>query len=265
MLQCKHFQENIFMSSGLHMVYTDKQQAIRLGLKRYVRAIACPKDGTFLRYTCDTQCVECCRLKLLNRYVNNPQKENARSKAYRVKNADEVRERNRKALKTKRLTQPDVVKGYDKTKYEKIRNDPIKLEKERKRQRDKQSSAYKKDPGKFKAKAMEYRTLSPERAQHSRDTCKKYKQNNPGVIRELNRKHNHKDRTARMMRLPKWVSQHELSEIRKLYDEARIKGLEVDHIIPLQGKLVSGLHVLSNLQLLTRSENAAKKNTYEIT
>ena len=93
MLQCKHFQENIFMSSELHTVYTDKQQAVRLGLKRYVRDTACPKDGTYLRYTCDTQCVECCRLKLLNRYVNNPQKENDRSKAYRLKNADEVRER----------------------------------------------------------------------------------------------------------------------------------------------------------------------------
>lgn len=38
----------------------------------------------------------------------------------------------------------------------------------------------------------------------------------------------------------------------------------VDHIIPLQGEKVSGLHVFSNLRVIPREENLKKSNNYEI-
>jgi hypothetical protein len=89
---------------------------------------------------------------------------------------------------------------------------------------------------------------------------------------ELNRKalvsyHASKRRTARLNRTPHWA---DMKAIRAVYAEAqrltRETGIahHVDHIIPLQGELVSGLHVPNNLQLLTASENSKKHNHYEV-
>lgn len=56
----------------------------------------------------------------------------------------------------------------------------------------------------------------------------------------------------------------EIAEIRGLYDFCRIfKGFEVDHIVPLNGKAVSGLHVPYNLQVLPISANRSKGNKFD--
>jgi hypothetical protein len=54
-----------------------------------------------------------------------------------------------------------------------------------------------------------------------------------------------------------------IAEIQGLYDFCSIfPGYEVDHIVPLNGATVSGLHVPWNLQILPISENRRKGNTF---
>ncbi|OOV05774.1 HNH endonuclease signature motif containing protein [Rhodoferax fermentans] len=59
---------------------------------------------------------------------------------------------------------------------------------------------------------------------------------------------------------PAWADRRELDAV---YTEADRQNLTVDHIIPLKHKLVCGLHVPANLQLLTRSENCRKSNKFD--
>lgn len=79
--------------------------------------------------------------------------------------------------------------------------------------------------------------------------------------------HANKRRAKKLLRTPSWV---DYDAIRAIYAEAfRISGEtgikhQVDHVLPLQGRLVSGLHVHTNMQILTRAANIRKSNLYEI-
>lgn len=81
------------------------------------------------------------------------------------------------------------------------------------------------------------------------------------------RVHASKQRAKRLRRHAPWANE---SAIKELYELAawlsKETGVthEVDHIIPLLGKNVSGLHVEGNLRVITKSENRKKSNHYEI-
>ena len=60
--------------------------------------------------------------------------------------------------------------------------------------------------------------------------------------------------------MPSWAS---IKAIKEIYVLANKLGKTVDHIIPLKGKTVCGLHVEYNLQILSRKENSSKGNSYQ--
>ena len=67
-----------------------------------------------------------------------------------------------------------------------------------------------------------------------------------------------KYRAHKLQATPQWA---DLDLIKDVYMEAEYMQLAVDHIYPLQGKTVCGLHVWENLQLLPKSTNSSKYNT----
>lgn len=67
-------------------------------------------------------------------------------------------------------------------------------------------------------------------------------------------------RSRKLCATPSWLTDHDWCQMDSIYAEAAKCGMDVDHIIPIQGKLVCGLHVPWNLQLLKPNENKAKSN-----
>lgn len=87
----------------------------------------------------------------------------------------------------------------------------------------------------------------------------KYCRSNPDVLRARNARR----RTLKLRATPWWADR---KAIKAVYREAvrleRLTGVphHVDHIIPLKGKNVCGLHVAANLRAIPATENLRKGN-----
>ncbi len=91
---------------------------------------------------------------------------------------------------------------------------------------------------------------------------KRHKDNNPDYYRSLVSFRRRRFRQA----TPKWLTPEDKMEIRLKYrlaiEMTRRMGVRyaVDHIVPLLGETVSGLHVPWNLEVITQEENLKKSN-----
>ena len=92
-----------------------------------------------------------------------------------------------------------------------------------------------------------------------------YRKNNRNRLNALSAKRH----ASKLKRTPKWLTKAHFKEIQEFYILAKElqwlsnEPLEVDHIIPLQGKNVSGLHVPWNLQILNESDNLKKHSDFD--
>jgi len=111
--------------------------------------------------------------------------------------------------------------------------------------------------------AIQARARYEKNKERDKLRAKLWRENNKGRVAANLAKRRADKRNA----TPQWA---DIKQIRKLYEEAQqrteLEGIDyqVDHIVPLKGKLVCGLHCTDNLQILTAEENNRKNNSFLI-
>lgn len=92
----------------------------------------------------------------------------------------------------------------------------------------------------------------------------------PEKARSKGRRDTAKRRASKLNAVPSWLTDFDKFAIEEIYELAKqrstLTGIEwhVDHIVPLQGKLVCGLHTPTNLQLMPATLNLRKSNSLKI-
>jgi hypothetical protein len=127
-----------------------------------------------------------------------------------------------------------------------------------------------------KERAKAWALANPEKVAKKN---KKYKNKNKEKVTEYNKQwwsenkdkraaYEGKRRSMQLQRTPTWDPDAHLIaakyQLAAMLSEASGVHYHVDHIIPLQGKKVSGLHVFSNLRVIPGTENVKKSNKYPI-
>lgn len=91
---------------------------------------------------------------------------------------------------------------------------------------------------------------------------KRWRQSNPDKVNARSAKY----RATRLQATPSWLTSEHHAEIELCYEEAIAlrmytgQDYHVDHIVPLRGETVCGLHVPWNLQVIPAKENLTKSN-----
>jgi hypothetical protein len=204
------------------------------------------KDGV------TAHCKVCERLRVKTYRAANPEKALARARSAYAKNPEKSIERS----KVWRLEHPDRARELKKNWQ------TANKEQERLRRRA-IFEANKEDELKaFKERMEAHHAANPKKELARK---KEWKRNNKDKVNAQNAKR----RAARQQAAPAWLTAEHLTQIKLFYTAAQEclwftnESLHVDHIVPLLGKDVCGLHVPWNLQVLPASENEKKNNKFD--
>jgi len=113
------------------------------------------------------------------------------------------------------------------------------------------------------ARALQW--VENNRDKHNKK-CNKWAKDNPQKVNARTARRY----AAKTQATPSWLSADEYWMITEAYDLAKLREnmvggkWEVDHIVPLRGSTVSGLHVPWNLQVIPATTNRRKSNTVKV-
>lgn len=133
------------------------------------------------------------------------------------------------------------------------------------------------NPDAVKAAQARYRQKhAARRRKENAERMRRARAAEPEKYREINRRHYAKPEAIARHRLnaaarderirlatPPWANKAKIAEIYELAAMlTKATGLshEVDHVVPLRGRFISGLHIETNLQILLADENRKKSN-----
>lgn len=177
------------------------------------------------------ECKECHSLRGIKYFAANKEKVAARSKKYRLANKEKLR-------------------GYSKN-YREANKEKVIARHKKYRDNNKEKEAI---------RGKKYYADNKEKVAAR---CKNHRENNPDKYAATTAKY----RATKLQATPSWANH---GYIKLFYEGAKIeekrtgRKVHVDHIVPLQGELVCGLHCEDNLQLLFAEANLSKNNKFEV-
>jgi hypothetical protein len=182
-------------------------------------------------------------------------------KQWRLKNKDRVKQHQAKYYENHKQSIAEKGKIYREENKEALQLKNKKYSAEHKEDAKKRAIAWDAThPEEVKARTKRYADKNREIVRERQRLCKK---NNP----ENGKFHVAKRRVAIRQATVPWINEFFVKEAYKLVKlREKLTGIKwsVDHIIPLQGKNVSGLHVHNNLQVIPFMENVIKNNHYSL-
>lgn len=115
-----------------------------------------------------------------------------------------------------------------------------------------------------------------ENRQHILDYAKQYREKYPDKVKQVTQEYRKRNKdkhcslermrqAAKLKAIPIWLTKKQNQDIKNVYLKSKeistasgIK-MHVDHIVPLKGKTVCGLHVPWNLRVIDGSQNSKKR------
>lgn len=181
----------------------------------------------------------------------DPEAKKEYMRKYRQENAEAYKEYQRKWQRKWYQENKEAVKERNR----KWREENKEADKERKRKR------YQENKEAEKERSSKYRK---ENAEARKETMRNWQRKNLDKCRALTAKR----KASKLQRTPYWLTEDEHWLIKEAYTLAKLRekatGIKwhVDHLVPLRGEIVSGLHVPWNFQVIPEAVNISKHNKW---